>query len=246
MSSAMPWSPCPAADDRAPEDRVYPSYCWHSETIQQRVSASIIGARMADGMDMSRPKEIPLFSWDGGVILRPEAVKLKCMYGFDGSADYYTNPCGDPPMWCKRGDEQNGGCLCGFYQCGRNVQPWHPEDLDIALRVHAEQWYNNYRGFGTYSGYNEAVVDPGAWIANLPKSIEAIFYVEPTAAACSNKPVSHGQSKSCEEAERTARRVHEQILRHYDFEGSNAAAAPPLVVLDQSNWLNPFRDAPPV
>ena len=244
MSDALPWSPCPLEEDRLDVDRHYPSYC-RDTTRQRRVSASIIGAPMK-----VEHSSIPIFSTDSGFILRPGYNRLLCMYGFDGNIDSFNDPCGDPcdecdasvHQKCLRGDEF-ARCICGFAQCGAHQYPWRPEDIDVVLRIHARLWHEHWQGLGSFTGYNEAVVDPDTWIANLPHSIEAVFYLEQGNPFCAEAPNDAGQGDSCPEAECRARRMHQQMLIHYGLNGSDPRA-PTLVTFDAADWERPFRDAP--
>ena len=47
------------------------------------------------------------------------------------------------------------------------------------LRIHAGRWWRDYDGAGSYTGYNEVVLNADAWINALPDAVEAIFYVAP-------------------------------------------------------------------
>ena len=246
MSYALPWSPCPAEDERLAIDRIYPSYC-RDTTRQRRVSASIIGKPM-----FAAHSSIPIFSTDSGLILRPGYNRLLCMYGFDGNIDSFDDPCGDPcdecdasvHQKCMRSDEV-ARCLCGFAQCGAHQYPWRPEDIDIVLRVHARIWHQHWQGLGSFTGYNEAVVDPDTWIANLPHSIEAVFFLDQADPFCAEAPNSAGQGEGCREAECRARSMHERMLRHYGFpKNGSDPRAPSLVTFNSNDWERPFRDAP--
>ena len=59
---------------------------------RDRVSASIIyqGMHRPDRPDRS---VIPVFSFDGGVILRPDRTTILCAYGNDGAIDYGGKNC---------------------------------------------------------------------------------------------------------------------------------------------------------
>ena len=204
------WSPCPKLPERRlPEDRAYPSFCADEQAAlrRNRISGSIIRARMRHaevrGPERGKDLEMPLFSFDSGVVLNPESggVQLFCAYGMDGSIDgggtgsqnclvsgstasdsavtvsFTCVPgCGDPPEWCEPRNEFDR-CVCGFGQCTGKVQPWRPADLQTLLRIHADRWWVDYGGPGSYTGYNEIVLDADAWIDSLPAAVEAIFFV---------------------------------------------------------------------
>ena len=250
-SSAHWWSPCPNPEDRLPDDRKYPSYCADERSFNRRhrVSGSIIGARMRPP---SGDTEIPLFSFDAGVILRPQKTGINCVYGMDGSTDGMSacNPlqdaacvpgCGDPPRWCPPNSESNQRCVCGFAQCVGRVQPWHPDDLTSVLRIHASSWWGGYGGIGSYTGYNEVVINASTWIANLPFSIEAIFFVAAGARVCKGAKTGLGFAETCLQAEQQARKVHKSMLEHYDLQEGDPFA-PGLVTLHPDRWDHPFTD----
>ena len=88
----------------------------------------------------------------------------------------------------------------------------------------------------SYSGYNEIVIDSGTWLSNLPHSIEAIFLVD-----CSKRQrnTPYSASKSCEQAQANARRVHAAFLAAYGVPESKF----PLLRLSQHEWDAPFAAA---
>lgn len=251
MSSSQWWAPCPKLENRMAEDRRYPSYCADERSFlrRHRVSGSIIGGRM---QPLSGDVDIPFFSFDAGVILRPNKTTLLCVYGMDGSTDGMsscdpkTEPqcvpgCGDPPRWCAPDSENDRRCVCGFAQCRGRVQPWMPQDLSTVLRIHANSWAGAYQGPGSYTGYNEAIIDADAWISNLPATIEAIFFIKPGSRVCQER-TGLGFAKSCAEAERQARNVHRDLLEYYGFNDPSNALAPGLVMLHPERWEQPFTD----
>ena len=227
-----PWSPCPLSGGTGVCSRA------DAQTRKDRVSASIIysGMQRADRPDRN---VIPIFSHRGGVILRPEATTLLCAYGMDAGIDYGAdqrvgNPnchaaagsacvpgCGNPPEWCDPDVGLiNGWCTCGFaWSCGNqnSPRPWRPEDLLTMLDKHATLG-DTFKGISTFSGYNEIIVQSAAWIANLPRSIEAFVVV----AGCSG------------DEEAFVRRAHR------DFAARFGASAAPLVRLRPEQWEHPF------
>ena len=88
------------------------------------------------------------------------------------------------------------------------------------------------------------VVDSDKWIAELPQSIEAVFFIE-----CGSWDGSSGQGplpqlaggnlgqahQDCASAEKYAREVHKNFISHY-----GSANAVPLLKLRLNNWEEPF------
>ena len=75
---------------------------------------------------------------------------------------------------------------------------------------------DQYKGIGTYSGYNEVIVESAAWRASLPDAVEAFF------------AVSGGD-------EDFVRGAHQQFAQRY------GAGKAPLVRLDPQRWDQPFQ-----
>lgn len=80
------------------------------------------------------------------------------------------------------------------------------------------------------AGYNEIIVDSAYSEANLPLSIEAIFY--PLSPKCSERCESH------------ARQVHARFVQEYGATGVDATTVP-LLGLRPDHWERPFVVAPP-
>eukprot|EP00966_Prymnesium_polylepis_P030227 702580-Prymnesium_polylepis.1 len=86
--------------------------------------------------------------------------------------------CGNPVRWCDpKGGLIGGWCKCGFAWCSGTPQPYRPSDLGEFLALHAEHGAP-YKGEGSYTGYNEVIVDGDHCSAMLPHSIEAFFVTE--------------------------------------------------------------------
>ena len=245
-----PWSPCPEMGGSG--------VCGRAEIQprRDRVSASIVYAGMhrADRPDRN---VIPVYSFDGGVILRPDRVTLLCAYGNDGAIDYggkncrVTGPtasstcvpgCGDPPNWCDaNGGAIDGWCQCGFGWCGgEKVRPWRPEDLSKLIEKHATLG-SRYTGMGSYTGYNEIVVDSSSWVETLPGAIEAFFFFDGCSGQA-NTPLSSQLprdgtgSKSCEGASEFVRTKHADFLRRFHLTEHDV----PLLSFRQAEWSTPF------
>ena len=223
---SAPWSPCPAKGGSGVCGRV------DSLTRRDRVSTSMIYAGMKRH-DRPDRNVIPLFSRRGGVILRPETTKVLCAYGIDAGIDYGSDKgancrvatsgsecipgCGNPPEWCTETGLIGGWCRCSFaWSCGtqNSPRPYRPEDLGAMLENHAS-FGDQFKGIGTFSGYNELIVESATWIENLPRSIEAFF------------TVAGGD-------EAFARRAHSDFVQRY------GAEIAPLVQLRPDRWSEPF------
>lgn len=179
-------------------------------------------------------RSIPLFSYDAGVVLRPELVQLLCGYGIDGSTDdnkpqcgfrgerleerdtACVPGCGDPPDWCdpdnhaSRYGGNSGGCGFDWEQSG--IRPWRSEDLGELLDTFADTGAE-YSGIGDFKGYNEVVISSDPWIDALPNSVEAIFLID---CEPGQKNLAYGGggglASSCEEAHARGREMHAAYL----------------------------------
>ena len=84
------------------------------------------------------------------------------------------------------------------------IQPFRPDDLNILLDEFADTG-EGYRGvaIAKYKGYNELVVQSASWVANLPESIEAFFYLdcEGLLHNALDYVMGGGLATNCEEAE---------------------------------------------
>ena len=79
---------------------------------------------------------------------------------------------------------------------------------------------DQFKGIGTFSGYNEVIVESASWIASLPQSVEAFF------------AVAGGSGQD----EAFVRQAHQAFARQY------GAGAAPLVRLRPDRWAQPFED----
>ena len=89
---------------------------------------------------------------------------------------------------------------------------------------------SDMRAAGNERGYNEVVLSFDVWRAQLPNTIEAVFY--PTSGRCVGYDDCEGRT----------RRVHAALEQA--FPDSHV----PLLTLDPMNWLQPFtpaHDTPP-
>ena len=231
-----PWKMCDPAPNNA-------AGC--DEKRRVRNSGSIIFKGLKEKVS---PEQIPLFSFEGGIIYKPSLNKVNCLYGVDAGTDYGgstskgTDGSCFPPgkggcipgcgmgefiPWCNATNPVNDhDCLCGFAYCNGRPQPWHPED--VRQLMGNQKVRGTGYSFGGFNGYNEAIVDATAKDKHLPESIEAFFWVE----GCDGQGVL---GKACTGKD-GARRVHQAFLNMYGHKAVNV----PLLVLRPTNWDQPF------
>ena len=239
-----PWQICP---DPPREDQRW-TVCGRGAEVakrRERVSATAIHIGLKKRI---APKEVPLFSWEGGIVLRGSANRVLCAYGEDAGTDYGASGgkddgscypggakecvpgCGKPPQWCEA-NEMVGFCRCGFGWCEGRPRPWRPEDLGALLEAHAQHG-SVFEGAGKFKGYNEIIVDSKYRDANLPHSVEAFFYTD----TCRGQAVLN---RHCSGRD-AARKIHAAFLAKYGLD----AAAAPLLKLTPKNWDRPFEVDP--
>ena len=222
-----PWGPC------------RPGACTQQRQRerQARVSASMIfGGMFHEGRRDRRA--LPLFSYDGGVVLSPAHTKVNCGYGADGHIDdsyKISDGCGGPRCSAAAPVVQPNNCLCGFANCGGSIMPWRAEDLGPLLATFAQRGAR-YTGYGAYNGYNEIVLDAATWLRNLPHSVEAMFVVD-CAPRARNTPYS--ASRTCAGAQQTARRNYDAFVAEYGL----SEATFPLLRLSPDELERPFSAA---
>jgi hypothetical protein len=134
-----PWAPC--------DDRTDNAKCndYRTHNLRHKISTSMIVGEMRSSFG-----EIPMFSYDSGVVLDPLYVQVLCAYGGDGSTDdnkpqcplgqgQCVPGCGDPPQWCRIRRERHARALspscaevdarqAGQWSCGQRVH-WVIENL---------------------------------------------------------------------------------------------------------------------
>jgi len=210
--------------------------CRQCQNTGDRLSATSIYRGLWDPERPDRHKLTVVTPYPG-IVLRPGATRLLCVYGSDGGTRRHTCPrsdtepsegrcipgCGDPPHWCVDGHERLAkGCRCGFERCrfDNAKRPWKPERLGWVLREHARAG-NAGQGLGSFSGYPELVVASGNGIAD---AVEAIFWPHTEVAGRNNQ------------SERTACRVHRAFLRAFALDACDV----PLLMLRLGDWDRPF------
>ena len=80
--------------------------------------------------------------------------------------------------------------------------------------------------------YDELIFDAGRFTRDLPRSIEAVFYIH---GSCNDVGDNFNHNAACEPY---ARRAHANILRRFHL----SAERLPLLRLDLFNWNAPFSD----
>eukprot|EP00965_Chrysotila_dentata_P026106 865869-Pleurochrysis_carterae.AAC.1 len=244
-----PWAPCPRSGGGG--------ICADTGTAMRRdrVSATLI-FRELNSPSHARGV-IGVYSFGGGVVLRPSSVSVNCAYGADGAIDYGEQNCrkgegqcvpgcGVPPHFCSRDAPLvSSWCRCSFAWCDGRPRPWAPADVGFMLRQQAD-FGNEFSGFGTYTGYNEIVLDSDYWMAQLPRAIDAFFFVEcgswgnlPGITPASSQITTLSNEflrsiRSCQAAEDYTRGVHALFEAEY---GVGTAA---LLKLRLDRWDQPF------
>ena len=253
-----PWAPC-AADSRSHSCRGP-----RTAARRQRVSASIVFAGL---YDQTRRARIPTFSFDGGVVLQPAYTRPLCAYGTDGSTDdgngkalscaTVADGClpgcsdlrGGAPAWCDRERPHDEGAwlTCGFGWGSHGVRPWRGDELGGAggfldtFRRHGDA----FTGHHDFKGYNEIVVESDTWLRNLPRSVEAIFYLECQEGEANTQysgADGRGPAKTCAEAQKRAIAAHRKYLETYGLDSH----AFPMLKLTTTEWSAPFVAMPSV
>jgi len=202
-----------------------------------REAASVIYQYLRDAPNW-HGQAIPIYGgWDVvGFLINPVSAHFLCGYPGDGdSQDFGYSIAGnkncDPPSgsatckpgcqhpagWCDPDAMWQGGCLCGRDMCnGQSPRPWHVRDFAQMAQV-----YSTYGGHSNWIQwkYNEYILNATHWNANLPSTIQAIFYI------CGN-----GNS------EQRARKLRTNFMHAYDVESRRA----PLVCFNWDDWETPF------
>eukprot|EP01052_Picozoa_sp_SAG31_P029022 SAG31_NODE_2852_length_4995_cov_42.074551_2_plen_1180_part_00 len=232
--SGQKWMPCP-------------KICWGSPCYcakhGDRFSASLLSSQsppadcsVGDCVPWSSRRQFGLFKdsrgmYSGGFVLAPSRLNLLCSYPGDGGTmtrlclDEHGNPLNPghpcvPGCGCQDSEPTPCDNSCAappppttmHHQCA-----WPADELSHML--HVQQGH----GEGTGTPYNELILSASTWVANLPGSIEAVFY-----------PAGCGP-----ECEAAARQTHAAFIARYP----EAASTTPLLELDVTNWTMPFTVA---
>ena len=182
-----------------------------------RLSACVINALMP----REPGGELPLFSFGlGGYVLSPEYNRIRCSYALDDGSIRFGSRAWGP------------GCAPFAFQ---------PERLDAMLIAHARRNRTHGRpnsggrvnGYGRY--YNEVIFDVKAYKSNLPRSIEAVFFITTPAYSASNGANCSDARNSGEKCEAYTRVFHSRFRQAFGNE-----SRVPLLHLDVMNWRAPF------
>jgi len=167
-------------------------------------SVSLRSPALADG-------SIPVWGInEPGVVLLPSpTLEVRCAYASDGNSQGRANGCngfyadnGGRPAWCSSEEQWTMQARLGP-KCA-----WRAEQLQKMLEQH-ERWK---------LGYNEIVLDGGAYMKALPSVIEAVII----------RPNFYGGPS----------RAHE--IFYSDYVTHFAAVSAPLLFFDPANWTAPF------
>jgi len=191
--------------------------------FQPSISSAIVYGQMGHEPDRDN---VPVYSYSlAGLILAPSHNQVRCSYAFDtGSLQWQPTACNS---WrCSNYESvdshANGGCA------------FNPEGLGHMMEVQAEIRRRNYKpGFKVWDDhkfYNEVIMDEQTYVANLPHSISAVFYLPTPCDDIFDGP-------KCEDF---ARGAHRNILRHFQL----TEAQIPFVEFDYFNWNKPFTAMP--
>ena len=211
---------------------------------RERISSTVLFKGLQDRVS---PRQLPLFSLENGVVLRtalgprngmlgPRSYnKVLCAYGADAGTDYSSAndegrcyPAGE--NGCVPGCGQMiGSCRCGFEWCEGKPRPWSPNDFGALLEAQ-EVSGGRYAGLGSFTGYNEVIVDAAFKDEHLPHSIEAFFYVD----GCKGQAVL---GRKCSGRDAAAEAQAAFLAKFAPLE----AEAAPLLRLRPTNWDAPFE-----
>ena len=206
------------------------------------MSASLVYARLRERRDRVT---IPLLAGSrSGVVLRPEATRVLCVYSGDGAtalancdppgvSEACVPGCVHPSGYCNPLESMTDGwCQCSIGWCkGEPLrpQPWHPAHLAHMIRQYDEFGLPPREANGSPAagqGWNEVVVSGDHWERSLPRAIEGFFYVRDSPWDTRTK----------------TRDMAEQFAVAYNY-GGRPDAPPPLMMLRPDDWAHPFAPA---
>lgn len=162
---------------------------------------------------------------DGGLVFDIDLLGLSCGYAGDG--DSMDKDCGGVfggyadgtdvcvpgcTGWCGTGAEYNGDRCC-----------WRLPQQMLQLQQKQDR-FNKF-------GHNEIVVNPSTVVANLPRSVRAVFYMAASDAAQINR----------------SRAVHAEFLRahpHVDPRDHPLVVYDPTAITEPAGGRMPFTLAP--
>ena len=204
---------------------------------EDRLSATLDNAQMQPE-PAPQAGRIPMFSVHvGGVVLSPFHNQLWCSFAFDA---------GTLRRKCRRQEMVESSCLPGCTHsstrpdtlwCDAGASGWpcafRPSDLREMLQLREELRARNRKPEGKYwddgKFYDELVFDPSRFIAELPASIEAVFFLD----------VGEGCPEDPPMCEQYARAFTQAMQRHFGVTDAEL----PLLRFDPYNWDAPFSAA---
>ena len=209
-----------------------------------RISGAFINAHMTPEISGS----LPIYSIGlAGFILSPTKNKMLCSHAYDvDSLERVCTPRG-VSVTCVPGCTHPSQPTGGVIWCkndGRTVDEqwpcaWPPSDTSTMLQVReqlrAADTKPLHKRFDDHKFYVEAIFDSEVFVAELPASIEAVFFLD--------GPEVRGQNcwdcwTSGHKTESYARRAHRTLLRHFEL----TSAQLPLLRFNPWNWDVPFVD----
>ena len=228
---------------------------WYSKEWQStekwgdRLSASLINAHMTPEPSGS----IPVFSHAlSGIVLSPSYNELFCSFGYDaatlerecfppGPSDKCLPGCVPPFRWFKSEEDREMRWCTDAELVDGSDHPcaWRPADTALMLQ-RREHWRARgkkprYKVFDDNKFYNEMVFDAAAYTRHMPRSIEAVYYIE---GDCS---VNMGSDRNPQPmCKKYAIAAHANLIRHFNLTKEEL----PLVRFDPFDWTSPFSMPP--
>eukprot|EP00966_Prymnesium_polylepis_P316713 7317937-Prymnesium_polylepis.1 len=161
--------------------------------------------------------------------MNPSVSKLLCAYAYDAGSDRRT--CSPPDS-----AEYTASCVpgCGRYgssnddnptycnprvneiYCNHDNAGWAPDDFENFM-MHHEDRLRRFAGKREPLLYSELVFDANTWVSGLPRTVDAIFFMDPA-------------------EERITKKVHAQLLHDFGL----ATNTVPLLRLNLTNSFSPF------
>lgn len=180
---------------------------------------------------------IPVYSYSlAGLILSPTHNRMRCGFAFDvGTSFNFPDPpgcgAGGYVNWCARSGSFDPDLDCAY-------SPSRLYDLMEARNtLRARGTKPTHKRWNDGKFYDEIIFYQEDYEANLPRSIEAVFYLHqdgtPNDCHAANADVYDGIK--CEAYATTA---HAAILSHFGL--TNEVL--PLLKLDLWDWRAPFSD----
>jgi hypothetical protein len=178
----------------------------------------------------ARSGTLPVYSRSlAGTILSATANQMTCGFPFDmGTLGKESPPgCGNGGVveWCPFGGDPDSTCA---YSADR---------LADLIRARNEVRRRGYKPWNKFFDngkfYNELVFSPWVYSANLPRSIEAVFYMDP--GDCSDVAIDYGEHRACTEY---AIAAHANMLAHFGLTDREL----PLLRLNIWDHEYPFSD----